>query len=239
MKLSKAIKSLIALQIISVASAQSPDSLPATVVQATNTDLSLTQASFSEDSTELAKVPGGTEVFSSERYLTGRASTFADTFFLSPGVIAQSRFGSDEARISIRGSGLQRTFHGRGIRLSQDGIPWNLADGGFDMQSVDPLSISHINIWRGGNALAQGATALGGAIDYRSFTGRSHPGYKLRIEAGSYEFMKAHIAGGITAGSRDLYYSLSQSQQNGYRHHSEQSTQRLNANYWIPDFTKL
>jgi hypothetical protein len=76
---------------------------------------------FFDDKGALVRItetlPGGIETIDPERYLKGRSSTFAETFFLSPGVIAQSRFGSDEARMSIRGSGLQRTFHGRGIRV--------------------------------------------------------------------------------------------------------------------------
>jgi iron complex outermembrane receptor protein len=209
-----------------------PQTLDRTIVKS-DPESTLTQPTLEQDRLELAKIPGSTETVDSERYLTGRASTFADTFFLSPGVVAQSRFGSDEARISIRGSGLQRTFHGRGIRLLQDGIPLNLADGGFDMQSVDPLAASHINIWRGGNALSNGSTTLGGAIDYLSHTGRSAPGYSARAEAGSYEYLRARFAGGITEGSSDLYFSLSHASQNGFRDHAEQSAQRLFANYGI------
>jgi iron complex outermembrane receptor protein len=130
----------------------SPERLAPTIVKSDNQP-ALTQPTLEQDRLELREIPGGTETIAAGRFLTGRSSTFAETFFLSPGVVAQPRFGSDEARISIRGSGLQRTFHGRGIRLMQDGIPLNLADGGFDMQSVDPLAASHINIWRGGNAL--------------------------------------------------------------------------------------
>ncbi|QTN31538.1 TonB-dependent receptor [Akkermansiaceae bacterium] len=194
---------------------------------------SLTLPTLEQDRLELRKIPGGTEAFSSGRYLTGRSSTLADTFALSPGVIAQSRFGSDEARISIRGSGLQRTFHGRGIRFMQDGIPLNLADGGFDMQSADPLAASHIKIWRGGNALANGSTTLGGAIDYISNNGRNAPGYSLRSEAGSYGYFRTRLAGGLTAGSSDLYFSLSQSRQDGFRDHAEQSAQRFFGNFGI------
>src|SRR5690606_1363234 len=131
----------------------------------------LTVPGLDADRAELALTPGGAEVVAADRYLTGRASTLADTFHLSPGVVAQPRFGSDEARLSIRGSGLQRTFHGRGIRVLQDGVPVNLADGGFDMQSLEPVAASHINIWRGGNALAAGSSTLGGAIDYVSHNG--------------------------------------------------------------------
>ena len=220
------------LFVTTTAAIAAPDTLDRTIVKS-DPDSSLTQPTFEQDRLELAKIPGGTETVDSERYLTGRASTFADTFFLSPGVVAQSRFGSDEARISIRGSGLQRTFHGRGIRLLQDGIPLNLADGGFDMQSVDPLAASHINIWRGGNALSNGSTTLGGAIDYLSHTGLSAPGYSARAEAGSYEYFRARFAGGITEGSSDLYFSLSHASQNGFRDHAEQSAQRFFTNFGI------
>lgn len=225
----KSLKFLLLLTSVSIAQTRKLDSL---VVQARRSP-SLTQPTMEQDRLDLAKIPGGTETIDAERYLTGRASTFADTFFLSPGVVAQPRFGSDEARISIRGSGLQRTFHGRGIRLMQDGIPLNLADGGFDMQAVDPLAASHINIWRGGNALSQGSTTLGGAIDYLSHTGHSAPGYSARVEAGSFDYLRTRFAGGITEGSKDLYFSLSSATQEGFRDHAEQSAQRLFTNSGI------
>lgn len=209
-----------------------PETLDTTTIKSTSQE-TLTQPALEQDRLELRKIPGGTETISSERYLKGRSSTLADTFYLSPGVVAQSRFGSDEARISIRGSGLQRTFHGRGIKFMQDGIPLNLADGGFDMQAVDPLAASHINIWRGGNALSNGSTTLGGAIDYLSHTGYTSPGYSLRAEAGSYGYFRARFSGGLTEGSKDLYFSLSHASQDAFRDHAEQSAQRLFANFGI------
>jgi iron complex outermembrane receptor protein len=179
---------------------------------------------------EARKTPGGVEVVDAERFLQGRANTMADTFFLSPGVVAQPRFGSDEARLSIRGSGMQRTFHGRGIRLLQDGIPLNLADGGFDMQSVDPLAVDHITILRGGNALAMGAATLGGAIDYHSATGLSRPGGSMRLEGGSFDYLRARVETGVRDDALDAYFSLSEHYQQGFRDHSEQNNQRLFAN---------
>ena len=184
-----------------------------------------------ESREELAKTPGGTEVVEAGRFLQGRASTMADIFALSPGVVAQPRFGSDEARLSIRGSGIQRTFHGRGLRLLQDGVPLNLADGGFDMQSVDPLAVDHINILRGGNALTLGASTLGGAIDYISATGRSNPGGSVRLEAGSFEYLRARVEAGFQEGASDAYLSLSEQYQQGFRVHSEQHNQRFFSNF--------
>lgn len=208
-----------------------PNKLPELVVKAERKKRSLTTATVEESRKELAKTPGAVEVVDAERFLQGRASTVADTFALSPGVFAQSRFGSDEARLSIRGSGLQRTFHGRGIRVMQDGVPLNLADGGFDFQALEPLATSHIDVWRGANALAYGSSSLGGAINYVSRTGRTDPGVFSRLEAGSYGYFRGTLAGGLTSGSSDLYGSFSHQSQNGFRDHAEQSNQRLFANF--------
>ena len=197
---------------------------------------SLTSPSLESARAELATVPGGAEVIDSARFLRGRASTVEDTFALSAGVIAQSRFGSDEARLSIRGSGLQRTFHGRGLRVLQDGVPINLADGGFDMQALEPLSAAYINVWRGGNALATGASTLGGAIDYISRTGRDAPSLFARAEAGSWNYLRASVASGGTTGAHnqfDGYASFTRQSQGGFRDHAEQENHRLFVNAGI------
>lgn len=200
------------------------------IVQA-DSEPSLTVPSTAASLKELAKTPGGVEVVDAERILKGRASTLVDTFALSPGVFAQSRFGSDEARLSIRGSGMQRTFHGRGIRVLQDGIPINLADGSFDMQSLEPTATSHINVWRGANALAYGSSTLGGAIDYISRDGRNSPGGFFRVEAGSWNYLRATAAAGISNDQQDAYLSFTQQMQSGFRDHAEQNNQRLFANF--------
>ena len=212
-------------------------SLERLVVEGRRVQGSLTAPTAEDSRQELAKTPGGTEVVNAERYLSGRASTMADTFALSPGVVAQPRFGSDEARLSIRGSGIQRTFHGRGIRVMQDGVPLNLADGGFDMQAIDPLACDHIKVWRGANALAYGASTLGGAIDYLSSTGITAPGGSLRVEGGSFGYLRSRLAGGWHSNAVDAYASLSEQYQDGFREHAEQHGQRLfsNAGWRISD----
>jgi len=213
-----------------IASAQT-QKLERLVVDADRERVSKTVPSAAESRKELAKTPGGAEVVGADRYLRGRASTLADTFALSPGVVAQPRFGSDEARISIRGSGIQRTFHGRGIRLLQDGVPLNLADGSFDMQALDPLAADHINVLRGGNALTLGSSTLGGAIDYISKTGLTAPGGSVRLEAGSYDYLRARVATGVSGGNLDGYFSLSEAYQKGFRDHAEQNNQRFFSNF--------
>lgn len=194
---------------------------------------SLTVPTPFETAAELRLTPGATEVVDAARFLRGRSSTLEDSFFLSPGIIAQSRFGSDEARLSIRGSGLQRTFHGRGLRVLQDGIPLNLADGSFDMQAIEPLAAAYIRVWRGANALALGASTLGGAIDYVSRTGRLDPPYFARLELGSWNYLRAGLAVGGVRGHLDAYASFTRATQDGFRDHARQENHRLFSNFGL------
>src|SRR3546814_10761203 len=60
-----------------------------------------------------------------------------DILGFAPGVITQPRMG-DDARISVRGSGLSRAYGACGISLLLDGVPMNTADGLVDFFEVDP-----------------------------------------------------------------------------------------------------
>lgn len=191
---------------------------------------SIASPNLSAAKADLASTPGGVEVVDAERFLRGRAGTVADTFAFSAGVFAQPRFGSDEARLSIRGSGLQRTFHGRGLRVLQDGVPVNLADGSFDFQALEPASAAYINVWRGANALAFGASTMGGAIDYVSRTGREAPALFVRVEGGAFDYLRATAAGGTSRGRVDASASFTHQSQTGFRAHATQWNDRLFAN---------
>ena len=178
----------------------------------------------------IATTPGGANIVDAEQYKEGRASTLPDALQFSPGVFAASRFGAEEARLSIRGSGLQRTFHGRGIQLLQDGIPLNLADGSFDFQAVEPLSARYVEVYRGANALQFGSTTLGGAVNLVSPTGLAASPAAARVELGSFGYKRAQVAASGRGESVDWYLSGSEYFQKGFRDHARQDTQRISGN---------
>ncbi|MFN7507472.1 MAG: TonB-dependent receptor plug domain-containing protein, partial [Limnobacter sp.] len=155
----------------------------------------------------------------------GKAVTIKDMLDFTPGVFAQSRV-NEEARLSIRGSGLSRTFHMRGIRLLQDGIPINLADGGSDFQDIDPLALQHVEVYKGANALQYGAASLGGAINFVTPTGYTTPNCVARLDAGSHEFARAQFKTGNVLGHWDYFASLSQLRSDGFRQFSGQKNTR-------------
>ncbi|WP_342316735.1 TonB-dependent receptor [Lysobacter sp. FW306-1B-D06B] len=180
---------------------------------------------------------GATALVDADAYRDGRVSTLTDALGYAPGVFVQSRFGAEEARLSIRGSGVQRTFHGRGVEVLQDGAPLNLADGAFDMQAIEPLAARYIEVYRGANALEYGAATLGGAINFVSPTGFDAPMLDARMEVGSFGYRREQLALAGASLRADGYLSLTGLQQDGYRDHSQQENYRLfgNAGYRFGD----
>lgn len=183
--------------------------------------------------------PGGVDVINAKTYTNTRAVTPQELLGYTPGVFAQQRdTGAQESRLSIRGSGLQRTFHLRGILMLQDGIPINEADGGGDFYKIEPLATQYTEVFRGGNALRYGATTLGGAINMVSPTGYTAKMLQARVEGGSFGYIRSQLSSGEVAGPVDYYVSLSQFKQRGFRTHTEQDNhyEFLNAGYKVnPD----
>lgn len=212
-------------------SAQEAKPLQEVVITAKKDSPSLTVPSVEQRKEQIAaSTPGGASIVDAEEYKTGRAATLKDALDFTPGVLVQSRFGSEEARIAIRGSGIQRTFHGRGLWLMQDGMPLNLADGGFDMQGVEPMSAQYVEVFRGANALQYGAATLGGAINFISNTGYTAPAFQSRFEIGSFNTRRAQLSSGFVSGNVDGYVSITAAQTDGFRDYSEQESLRVMAN---------
>jgi iron complex outermembrane receptor protein len=213
------------------ASAQSePSQVTAPQVEVTaKRDLSnsLTAPGIDAARAQAQQVPGGAGVVDSTQFREGRTASLVDALGLAPGVFVQERIpGAEEARLSIRGSGIQRTFHLRGIRLLQDGVPVNQADGSGDFQAIEPLAARYIEVFRGANALQYGSTTLGGAINYVTFTGHDGAPLQARIEGGSYGYLRGQVSAAGRRGRGDYYASLTHFSQDGYRDHSEQSNHR-------------
>ena len=81
--------------------------------------------------------PGGAVTIDRSAFENRVAVSLRDALATAAGVYAQPRFGQ-EIRLSIRGSGLSRGFHMRGLTLLQDGVPTNLADDNGDFLELDP-----------------------------------------------------------------------------------------------------
>lgn len=175
----------------------------------------------------LSRTPGAVAVVSSESYEDRYALSLADTLRSVPGVFAQRRWG-EEVRLSIRGSGIGQPLHLRGVLLAQDGVPVSAPDGFGDYQELDPLIARYTEVYRGGNALRFGGAALGGAINILTPTGRN-AGYEnlLRLDLGSYDTRRAHIALARVFGDWDIYAAATWAGSEGFLDHQDADSKRL------------
>lgn len=173
--------------------------------------------------------PGGTDVVRHEDYADKTLVSLRDTLAFSPGIYAQPRYGQ-EVRISIRGSGLSRGFHMRGITLLQDGVPINVADDNGDFQELEPIFFDRLEVYRGANALRFGSGTLGGAINGVTPTGKDAPGLYARADIGSFETVRGLLSYGGASGPADYWVALSGDRSDGDRDHAERNSRRFHGN---------
>ncbi len=180
---------------------------------------------------EIERTPGAVDVVSDKEYKTSTPSvTIKDALDYVPGVFVQPKFGED-SRLSIRGSGLSRNFHGRGVQLLMDGVlPITTADGNSDFQEIDPTAYRYIEVYKGGNALRYGANSLGGAINFVMPTGYDSDLFGMRTDIGSFGFHKVTASSGGVFGAADYFITGTWQEQDGFRDHSEGESTRLAMN---------
>lgn len=177
-------------------------------------------------------VAGGTDVVTHDEYADKSLVSLRDALGFSPGVYVQPRYGQ-EVRISIRGSGLSRGFHMRGLTLLQDGIPINLADDNGDFQELEPIFFDYLEVYRGANALRFGSGTLGGAINGVTPTGRTAKGIYVRGDIGSNETYRGLLSAGVQHGAGDAWGAISYDRSDGDRNHAKRRSLRFHGNAGI------
>ena len=175
------------------------------------------------------RTPGGGDVVGHQDYADKSIVSLRDTLAFSPGIYLQPRYGQ-EVRISIRGSGLSRGFHMRGLTLLQDGVPINLADDNGDFQELEPIFFDHLEVYRGANALRFGSGTLGGAVNGVTPTGRTAEGVYLRGDVGSFASVRGLVAAGVAMGAVDAWGAISADTSDGDRDHARRRSLRFHGN---------
>ncbi|MCK1661138.1 TonB-dependent receptor [Bradyrhizobium sp. 151] len=179
---------------------------------------------------EIDQTPGGVALVSAEAYRNSTPSnTIKDVLDYVPGVYAQPKWG-DDTRLSIRGSGLSRNFHLRGVQLYMDGIPINTADGYGDFQEIDPSAYKYVEVFKGGNALQFGANSLGGAINFVTPTGRDSFPNGVSFDVGGFGYKRLQANAGGVNGRWDGFVTASAQAADGFRDQSFGSSNRLSGN---------
>ncbi|WP_295925688.1 TonB-dependent receptor [uncultured Xanthomonas sp.] len=180
---------------------------------------------------EQALTPGAVTVLDGDSFQARAVNNMADSLRYVPGVWAESGTGGDAMFISSRGSNLDATdYDNNGVKLFQDGLPVTTADGNNHNRFMDPLAARYAIVARGANALTYGASNLGGAIDFVTYTARNSAPWQAFISGGSHGLLSGRFTAGGVSGDLDGQVTLEGKQWDGYREHGRQNRTGIYAN---------
>jgi iron complex outermembrane receptor protein len=143
-----------------------------------------------------------------------------------PGVFAQSRYGTSDVRLVIRGFGARgagdRSNAGtsRGIRVLLDGIPETEPDGRTSFDLVDLAAARKVEIVRS-NASALYGNAAGGVVDISTVAFADRPFAAASQMAGSFGLMRTVLEAGTSVGKGSVSATFTNTAQDGWRAHSD------------------
>jgi iron complex outermembrane recepter protein len=186
---------------------------------------SLTSPSIREAERKKREIPGGFTIQGIEDLNKSRASSLDDLLQNTPGVIMMSENEVDVSKIYIRGYGVIQEDEPSSVQYLIDGLTLNQADGEMIIEDLDVGTFKYVEVYRGANALQYGGLGLGGAVNFIPFTGYDALPLTLKAEGGSFGFTRSQITSGGVQGPWDYYVSLSGRYRDGWRDHSEESTE--------------
>lgn len=208
----------------SVALAQQTDTargkLDTVVVTATREPRSLTQVPFA------VSVVNPVQWRNRSGYGLDQALAFV------PGVLAQSRYGTHDIRLVIRGFGVRgagdRSNAGtsRGIRVLLDGIPETEPDGRTAFDHVDLATIERVEVLRSNGSAAWG-NAGGGVVSLSSAPDVTGHMVEVSQQSGSFGLLRSAVRGGVGVGNGKAWANFTRTTFDGWRQHSDASRTML------------
>jgi iron complex outermembrane recepter protein len=156
-----------------------------------------------------------------------------DALQLVPGVVAQSRYGSSDVRITIRGFGARgagdRSNAGtsRGIRVLLDGFPETEPDGRTSFDGIDLAAAQGVEVVRS-NASATWGNAAGGVIDVSTLPEFNRGFVGLEGMGGGSGLRRIVARAGVLVEPGRLSASFVRTDFDGWREHSASRRSLLN-----------
>ncbi|MFK5597772.1 TonB-dependent receptor family protein [Methylobacterium sp. HMF5984] len=146
----------------------------------------------------------------------------------SPGVTVRQGLGGRDVVISIRGNNARSTGITRNMVVLEDGFLVTQADGASRFDLSDPRAYSRIDVFRGPQSALFGNYASGGALAFRTRTGREIDGAEVAVDAGSFGVLNTSFAVGQASGPFEISLFSSDARGNGYQGHASFDTQTVN-----------
>ncbi len=173
----------------------------------------------------ILKVPMAVNTLNASELHMRRGYGMEEALQAVPGVLAQTRSGNQDIRITIRGFGARgagdRSNAGtsRGIRVLVDGMPTTEPDGRTSFDLIDLTTAEGLEVIRS-NASAIWGNAAGGVINISSTPLFESNFLTARTLQGSYSFRKYVLQSGMNLGSGKLSIALLRNELEGWRQNS-------------------
>ena len=176
----------------------------------------------------LTHVPFAVSVITAEQW-SGRSGFGMDQALQQvPGVFTQSRYGTSDIRLTVRGFGARgagdRSNAGtsRGVRVLLDGIPETEPDGRTAFDQIDLATIERIEVLRSNGSAAWG-NAAGGIVSLSSMPSFDKGFGELTQQSGSFGLTRTVARMGASMGNAKSWLSLTRTSFGGWRDHSDAS----------------
>jgi len=162
----------------------------------------------------------------------------ADALQGIPGVLAVSRSGGVDTRITIRGFGARgagdrsNAATMRGIRVMVDGMPETEPDGRTSLDIIDLATVTGIDVVRS-NASALWGNAAGGIVAINTTPAAGNL-FDLRMMAGSFGLRRVIVQTSTGTGESRMYLSASRTESDGWRQNSAGERSLVNAGFLSP-----
>ncbi len=174
----------------------------------------------------LLRVPAATSVIDQGAIDASRGYSLGDVLHGVPGVMVQSRAGTPDVRVTIRGFGARgngdRSNAGsmRGVRIMNDGMPLTEPDGRTSLDLIDLGLTERVEVLRSNSSGLYG-NASGGVVNLRTFRPVERPFVELRERVGAFGYRRDQAVVGFLSGRSTGTVSVANSVFDGWRAHSD------------------
>src|SRR5687768_9215810 len=213
--------------------ADSTVATPPTAADSARTRLPTVTVNAARASQSTFAVPLAITVVGRERLENRRGYSLDEALQDVPGVVAQSRAGGSDIRLSIRGFGARgagdRSNSGtsRGVRVLLDGIPETEPDGRTSFDLIDLAAAERLEVVRS-NASALWGNAGGGVVSISTVPSFEKFFADLQQIGGSFGLRRSVVRAGTRVGTGSLTATFTNTSQDGWRDHSDSRRFLLN-----------
>lgn len=190
--------------------------------------LPIVTVTASRSGASLFSTPLAVTQLSKQSWLGKSGYGLNDALSMVPGVLAQSRYGNSDIRLTIRGFGARgagdRSNAGtsRGVRILLNGIPETEPDGRTSFDGIDLATATGIEVVRS-NASALWGNAAGGVVNINTVPEFSTPFAEEENIFGNFGLKRFALRGGTLAGTARLFGTVVNSSFTGWRANSMSS----------------